>query len=101
MGISEVEKFCGVTFCTTEQHVDAKLSRIVRDNHDVDEFHSWFMSHNPFPSNEYVMCLNTGVIGDGKINCHVAYEIGVGSVKSVIGGDFSLVEFKRTNRSLQ
>ncbi|GBN12256.1 hypothetical protein AVEN_245733-1 [Araneus ventricosus] len=30
----QVENFCGASFCTTEQHVVARLSRVTRDNND-------------------------------------------------------------------
>ena len=31
----EIEKFCGIHFSTTEQHVDATDARIKRDNADI------------------------------------------------------------------
>lgn len=38
--------------------------------------------------------LSTGMIVGDKINCHLAKEIGVASIKSVIGGDLGQVKFK-------
>lgn len=67
------------------------------DNIDVDKFVLWFLSHNPFSSCDYVMCLSTGVIGGGKINCYLAKDTGVASIKSVNSGDFGFVKFNRSD----
>ncbi|GBN39704.1 hypothetical protein AVEN_217450-1 [Araneus ventricosus] len=42
----QVKNFCGVSFYTTEQHVDAKLSKVTRDNNDCKKFGDWFICHN-------------------------------------------------------
>lgn len=94
----QIEQFCGVTFVTTEQHVDARLSRIRRDDSDVLKFVDWFSSHDPFPIGESIMSISTGVIGDEKINCHQAYEIGMESIANIIGSNFKEIKFKRKNR---
>ena len=41
---------------------------------------------------------NTGVIGDRKINCHLANENRTASLKNIIDGEFDHVSFKRTNQ---
>ncbi|CAG9770015.1 unnamed protein product [Ceutorhynchus assimilis] len=96
----QVESFCGVSFCTTEQHVDARLSRITRDNSDCKKFVDWFLCHNPFPVGEYVMSLSTGVIGDENVNCHLSDQIGSSSLESIIGSNFGQVKFSRKKRVL-
>jgi len=84
----QIEQFCGVSFATTEQHVDARTSRISRDTIDVNKFFDWFKSHDPFTKSENVMSISTGVIEDKEINCHLAYEIGIESMSNVIGSNF-------------
>lgn len=43
------------------------------------QYSSWLfptLIHRPYPSNNNVVCLNTGVIGVEKIYSHLAYEKG-------------------------
>jgi len=44
------------------------------------------------------MSISTGVIGDEKINCHLAYDIGKESISNIIGSKFGQVKFQRKNR---
>lgn len=94
----QIEQFCGVLFATTEQHVDARTSRISRDTIDVNKFFDWFKSHDHFTKLENVMSISTGVIGNKEINWHLAYEIGIESMSNVIGSNFGQVKFQRKNR---
>lgn len=57
----EVIKLFCVSFCTTEQHVEWRVPGIAKENIDVDKFPVWFILHNPFSSNDYVMYLSTTV----------------------------------------
>lgn len=84
----QIEQFCGVSFDTTEQHIDARTSRVSRDTNDVKKFLDWFTYHDSFPVVENVMPISTGVIGDEKINCHLAYDIGNESMSIIIGSNF-------------
>lgn len=47
-----------------------------------------------------IRAIDSGIIGDDKINCHKAYEIGFISMKSMIGEQFDNVKLKRSNRVL-
>lgn len=55
----QVEDFCGVMYGTSEQHVDARLLRVQRDDADVAIFLYWFLSHCPFPIRKYVISICT------------------------------------------
>lgn len=72
----EVEKFCGITFSTSEQHVDARDSRIKRDNADILKIFQWFKEHDPFPHINSLISISTGVTGGENINCYDCFEIG-------------------------
>lgn len=87
-------KFCSITFVTMEKHIDARLSRIRRDNSDVLKFVDCFSSHDPFLIGESIMSIGFRVIGDEKINCHQAYEVGKESIVNKIGSNFKDIEFK-------
>ena len=56
---------------------------------------NWLAQHLPFP--EIQELISTEVIGDEKINCHMAQEIGTSNMSKVIGIDFHSVKFKRKN----
>lgn len=94
----EVEKFCGISLETTEQHVDMRNSRIIRDNADLKKLLNWFSQHKPFPKMDEIMSISTGVVGDDKINCHLAQEIGTAGVSKIIGENFDSVKFKRKKK---
>lgn len=94
----QIEEFCGVSFTSTDQHVDSTNSRRMRDNIDVQKFGEWFDSHDPFPVGDTIMCISTGVIGYENINCHEAYEIGKSIMENIIGSSFKELKFQRKNR---
>ncbi|CAH1155651.1 unnamed protein product [Phaedon cochleariae] len=93
-----IENFCSVSFATSEQHVDARVSRISRDTQDLEKFVDWFSSHNPFPVSLEIMSISTGVQGDVKIDCYRANEVGVLSMAAIVGGNFGDVKFQRKKR---
>jgi len=99
--ISEgLEHFCGLYFHSGEQHVDASDARIKRDVEDVKKLLDWFNFHDPFPYAENIMSIATGVTGDEKINCHVAWSVGMAGMDKKIGSTFGDVKFQRTDRVL-
>jgi hypothetical protein len=74
----QLGRLCDVSFVISEQHrdkyVDARVSRITRNNSDVQKFQDWFSFHDPFPEEP----INTGLIGEEKlITCHVGYLKGI------------------------
>ncbi|GBL75439.1 hypothetical protein AVEN_194623-1 [Araneus ventricosus] len=95
-----MENFCGVSFCTAEQHADARLSRVTRDNNNYKKFEDRFTCHNPFPVGECVMSLSTGMVRDEKMNCHPSDRNGHSSVESIARGNFGQVKFSRISRVL-
>lgn len=96
----EVEKFCGISFSTTEQHIDARDSRMTRDINDAHKIMEWFNSHNPFPHLKTLMSITTGMTVRDKINCHNAFNIGIASFQKIIGKNFHEIKFKRNDKIL-
>ena len=45
---SAVEKLCGISMDTSDQHVELRESRQVRDDRDLNAITSWLESHSPF-----------------------------------------------------
>jgi len=100
-GVCEgIEKLCNVNLDTTDQHIDARDSRIERDNEDVQKLIEWFTCHDPFPKINHIMSIASGIIGDDKINCYNAYEIGLIFMNNMIGQHFHNIKLKRANRVL-
>ncbi|GBN12451.1 hypothetical protein AVEN_146685-1 [Araneus ventricosus] len=94
----QVENFCGASFCTTEQHVNAKLSKVTRDNNDCKDFEDWFIFLNPFPFLWHVSLISTGVVGDKKIKCHLSDRFGHSSLESNDGNNFGQLKFSPIKR---
>ncbi|GBL91778.1 hypothetical protein AVEN_71413-1 [Araneus ventricosus] len=91
----EVEKYCNITSVTSEQHVDMRSSRIARDNEDVGKLMQWFSQHIPFPINDVLMSVSSGVEGTADVNCHLSHELGCEGISRIVGGNFGNVKFKR------
>lgn len=97
---NEVEEFCNSSFNTSEQHVDARESRIARDNSDVKKLSAFLEKHNPFPESIHVMSFFSTIVGGSSINCHKAYEVGMRAAKSIIGNTFGSIKFQRKTKVL-
>ncbi|XP_043285283.1 uncharacterized protein [Venturia canescens] len=102
-----ITEFCNVFLASTEQHIDARPTRISRDNADVKKLTDWFDNHNPFPHMEGIISLSSGLKGDSKINCHEALEIGLTCLENTwrITDDqcpktFKDIKFKKINKIL-
>lgn len=94
----EIEKYCDVSFTTSEQHIEMRNSRINRDNDDVKKLLDWFSQHPSFPEMKEIMSISTGIIGNEKINCHMSQELGIASILKIIDCDFDTVKFRRKDK---
>jgi len=90
-----IEKFCNISLDIADQHVDARDSRIKRDDADVQKIIEWFSSHDPFPQIPQIISIATSIVGDEKINCFNAYEVGLNSMQKIIGEKFDKIKLKR------
>lgn len=97
---TSLEQFSGVQFFSTEQHVDFREARQKRDLADVAKLTLWLENHPPFPVVEDIMSLETGVIGEGNINCYNAISVGKRAMAEVVGKCFSDVKLSRKNKAL-
>ncbi|XP_031335335.1 uncharacterized protein LOC116165167 isoform X2 [Photinus pyralis] len=98
-----VERFSGIDFASSEQHIDTRESSQTRDNIDAKKMMEWFHQHPPFQKTAELISLSTGVMGDEKINCHLSREEGVKCIDKMLaiaGNNFESVKFKRRDRVL-
>ncbi|KYM95812.1 hypothetical protein ALC62_13539 [Cyphomyrmex costatus] len=65
---NEMEKFCNVSYSTSEQHVDASVTRINRDASDLQKLANYFSTYDPFPMSSVISSIYSGVIGNDLIN---------------------------------
>ncbi|GBL81247.1 hypothetical protein AVEN_143575-1 [Araneus ventricosus] len=94
----EVEKYCNIISVTSEQHVDVRPSRIALDIEDVEKVMQWFSQHIPFPINDVLMSISSGVVGTADVNCHLSHELGCEGISRIVGGNFENVKFKRKDK---
>lgn len=78
-------RFCDVSFGTSEQHIDARESRIKRDSDDLKKLQDFLEDHEPFLKSDVIMNISNGMKGDKEINCHKAFDIGVQLMQGIAG----------------
>ncbi|GBM63655.1 hypothetical protein AVEN_253122-1 [Araneus ventricosus] len=93
-----IGKFCGVDLTSSNQHLKISDSRVQRDNDDCRKMVERFKHYNPFPENSNLISISTGVVGDSRINCHIAKEEGILVIKRTEGSNFYTVKFRRNDR---
>ncbi|GBM44033.1 hypothetical protein AVEN_223163-1 [Araneus ventricosus] len=71
----QVEDFYGLSVTTSEHHTDARDSRILRHNEDVQKLVGWLESRNPISCLRYWMSISTGILGDETMNFHGAFNV--------------------------
>lgn len=79
----DFEDFCKLHRTSSEQHKDSRDSNIVRDEKDLQKLIQWFKSHSPFPSNQSLCNIATGMSGGPDVNCHEAESLGIRSVQKI------------------
>ncbi len=94
---TSLEEFAGVVFVGGEQHVDFRLSRQQRDSRDRAKIREWFNDHAPFPKLNSLMSLSTGILGNSKVNCHQALDIGTKTMQSFVGSKFGDMKQSKKN----
>ena len=92
-----MEKFCYVSFDTSEQHVDTRVTRIKRDTSDLEKINEFFEKYNPFVQSKFVMSIYSGIVGNESINCYNAYEEGIKVFQSHIGKSFGSIKSSSKN----
>ena len=91
----------GVTFESSEQHVELRELRQARDIRDTDIFIGWIKDHEPFcATRPELISLSNGIVGDDKINCDTAVETGINAMNRMVGMNFADIHLKRTDKVL-
>lgn len=90
-----IQPFCRVTFSSSEQHIDARSSRITRDTSDFEKLTNFFEKWNPFVASDVLASVTNGIIDDvSQINCHNAFQVGVSLSDNIINTDFASLKFQ-------
>ncbi|KYN50606.1 hypothetical protein ALC57_11709 [Trachymyrmex cornetzi] len=98
------QDYCKVAvFGTSEQHKsdmhdDGGVTRVKRDNADFNKINAWLNDNSPFRTTNQLVSLGTGVIGDNKVNCFKAFEVGTEAVQRVFGHKISDIKVGRKYR---
>ncbi|KAL7286445.1 hypothetical protein TKK_0019393 [Trichogramma kaykai] len=93
-----MESFTNVSYVSSEQHVDASATRVTRDLSDLSKLMLFFEKHNPFPVTSNILSISTGLVGNEKINCYKAKEIGNLAMKKILKETFGGVKIPRSNK---
>ncbi|GBN57918.1 hypothetical protein AVEN_192966-1 [Araneus ventricosus] len=72
-----IENFYGVDLTSSDQHLGISDSRVQRHNDVCRKMVEWFKHYNSFPGNSNLISISNGVVGDSRINCHLAKEEGI------------------------
>ena len=88
-----LEDFSGITFLTSEQYVNARETRVKRDNSDITKLQNRLELNNPFSNTAtVVISLETSITGTGLINCHVSKKIGEKIMAQFVGKQFEYIK---------
>ena len=92
-----LESFCGVTSSNSEQHVELRDSRQVRDDKDLHQFTKWLEAHSPFPDRhaDQLIAQGSGLIADRSID--KAVDIGSIALANMTG-NFAEVKLSRKDK---
>ena len=94
-----MEKFTGVHYQSSEQHIDqnkeSSRSRISRDHEDAMKMLRYLNARNPFEGHKNVICIETGEEGDEKVNVHNAKSIGSKIIKTMKGQHILTYSFSK------
>ncbi|GBL74591.1 hypothetical protein AVEN_235502-1 [Araneus ventricosus] len=80
-----IEKFCGVDLTNSDQYLKISGSRVQRNNGDCRKMVEWFKHYNRFLENSNLISINTGVVGNSRINCQMAKEESILGMKRIEG----------------
>ena len=94
-----VEQSAGVSSATSEQHIDLRESRKVRDKSDVHKIIDWFKAHSPLHQTPpELISLFIGIVADDETNCEQAYEFGQSEMTKLTKQTFIDVHYSRKRR---
>ncbi|GBM95848.1 hypothetical protein AVEN_31735-1 [Araneus ventricosus] len=96
----ELEKFCGVDLTSSDQHLKISDSRFQRDTDDCRKMVEWFKHYNPVPENSNLISMNTGVVGNSRINFHMAKEESILGIKRIEGSAKCAERNRRTRKQV-
>ena len=85
----------------SDQHVEMRESRKLRDFEDLKRLIQWLLTHNPFfPIDPDLRCLHSGLSskeGKDKVNCENIEIIGGNIQRNIDGQNFKEITFKKSN----
>ena len=90
----QIEHFCGVSFTPSNEHVDARKTRIERDTSDFEKLQTWFEKNDPFCENDSLFAFNSKIVGTSEINCHKASQVGLEMLSKGLGSTFHSLPLK-------
>lgn len=96
----EIEDFSAIQMYKTVHHVDMRPTRMQRVQNDVTNIAEWLPQHNPFPQVDSLLSINSGVVGNETLNCHMAQEIDAAAIAKTVGNNFDSIKFKRKDAVL-
>ena len=92
--------FFNVNYSTLKQHIDARSSRISKDNSDLKRLTEFLKIHDPFKKADFILSISSDWKGDDSIKCFNALEEDTLLLKRIIGQNFGDVKFQRKNKVL-
>ncbi|KAG5867022.1 hypothetical protein JTB14_010264 [Gonioctena quinquepunctata] len=89
----------GILFSASVQHKDFGGTREARDAADTAKLQRWFESCPLFPVTDDIVPIISGLVGENKVKCYNASEIGIRAITKIVGQHFSEVKLSLKDRA--
>ncbi|KAE8743484.1 hypothetical protein FOCC_FOCC010907 [Frankliniella occidentalis] len=94
-----LESYTGKSTLTSEQHVDLRESRQIRDQNDLTKMLGWLQAHDPFQECQDLRSLSSGIKATAAVNCDMSLEVGVQAMSRSIGKKYGELTLHRKDRA--
>ena len=96
---NSLQEFTGEKYVSSDQHVEASITRIERDTKDRHTIISFLRERNPFASDDsQLRNIETGAVAETKVNVDRAKIIGQSIVRGMVDKKVTDYTFKRTDQ---
>ena len=97
---SSMQLVTGVTYTTSEQHIDTRKNRLKQDHRDTKTLVHFFQKRNPFNKCGSLKSLSNGRTASERVNADKAKELGEAILDSMTGSTFSDLKLRKCDQAV-